>query len=43
VVKGNTDEMAYLVRQGQEVVIKEDGGGRERIILVTITRSQSQK
>jgi len=40
---GNTDEMAYLVRQCQEVVVEENGGGRNCIILVTIARSQSQK
>ena len=25
----DANEMAYLVPQGQEVVIEEDGGGRE--------------
>ena len=32
--------MAHLVRKGQEVVIEEDGGGRNCIILVMIARSQ---
>jgi len=25
--EGNTDDVAYLVRQGQKEVIEEDGGG----------------
>jgi len=41
--KRNADEVAYLVRQGQEVVIEENGGGRNYIILVTIARYQLQK
>ena len=41
--KRNTDEMAYLVRQGQEVIVEEDGGCRNQIILVAIARSQSQE
>ena len=39
----NANDMTYLVRQGQEEVIEEDGGGRNCIILVTIGRSKSQK
>jgi len=35
--------MAYFVRKGQEVVIEVDGGDRDRIILVAIVHSQSQK
>ena len=34
--------MAHLVRQGQEEVIEEDGGGRNCIVLVAIARSQLQ-
>jgi len=34
--------MAYLVWQGQEEVIEADGGGRNSLILVAITRSQPQ-
>jgi len=41
VARGNTHDMAYLVGQGQKEVIEEDGGGRNSIILVAITRSQS--
>jgi len=37
--KGNTDGMAYLVRQGQKEVIEEDGCGRECIMLDAIARS----
>jgi hypothetical protein len=40
---GNTNDMAYFVRQGQQEVIEEDGGGRNRIILASIVHSQSQK
>jgi len=40
--KSNTDDVAYLVRQGQEVVVEEDGRHRHTIILVGISRSQSQ-
>jgi len=35
--------MTYLVCEGQEEVIEEDGGGRNHIILVGTTRSRSQK
>ena len=35
---GNTDDMTYLVRQGQEVVVEEDGCRRYPIILVVIPR-----
>ena len=41
--KRNTDDMAYLVRQGQEVVVEEDCRSRHAIILAKIYRSQSQK
>jgi len=40
VVKRRANDMAYLVRQGQKEVIEEDGGGRNYIILVAISRSQ---
>jgi hypothetical protein len=40
--KGNADGMAYLVLQGQEEVVEEDGSYRNWIILVTIFHSQSQ-
>ena len=36
------DDMTHLVRQGQEVVVEEDGGGPNFIILVAITCSQLQ-
>ena len=36
VEKGNSDDMAYLVAQGEKEVIEEDGGGRNRITLVPI-------
>ena len=35
--------LAYLVRQGQEVFVEEDGCNRHPIVLVVIPRSQSQK
>jgi len=28
------DKMAYLIPKGQQVVVEEDGGGRNSIILV---------
>jgi len=34
--KRNTNGMAYLVCQGQQVVVEEDGCDRHRIILVVI-------
>jgi hypothetical protein len=43
VVGGNTNGVAYLVWQGQQEFIEEDGGGRNRIILDSIGHSQSQK
>jgi hypothetical protein len=43
VARGNTDSVTYLVRQGQQEVIEEDGGGRNRIILASIAHSRSQK
>ena len=39
--KRQAKDMTHLVRQGQEEVIEEDSGGRNRIILITITRSKS--
>jgi len=42
VVNGNANEMAHLVGQGQKEVIEEDGGDRNCIILIAISRSQSQ-
>ena len=41
--KGNANEMAYLVGQGQKEVIEEDGGDRNRIILIVIPHCQSQQ
>jgi hypothetical protein len=40
--KGYADDVAYLVRQGQQEVIEEDGGDRGRIILVSIPHQYSQ-
>ena len=42
-VKGSANDVAYLVRQGQQEVIEEDGGSRGYIILVVISRSQEQE
>ena len=42
VVKGNTDGMTYLVRQGQKEVIEEDSCCRKCIILVAIAQPQLQ-
>ena len=39
-VKRRANDVAYLVRQGQKEVIEEDGGSRNYIILVVISRSQ---
>jgi hypothetical protein len=41
--KGNTDGMAYLVPQGQKVVIEAEGGGRNCVILGATTHSRSQR
>jgi len=41
--KTNTNEMAYLVCQGQEVVVEEDGSDRDSIILVVTLYTKSQK
>ena len=38
----NVNDVAHLVRQGQEEVIEEDGRDRNCIILAKIARSQSQ-
>ena len=43
VAKRNTNDMAYLVRQGQEVVVEEDGYDCRCIILAEMSRSQSKK
>jgi hypothetical protein len=40
IVRGNTDGVTYFVRQGQKEVIEENGDGRNRIILVSNSRSQ---
>ena len=41
--KRDANEMAYLVRQGQEVIVVENGGSRNYIVLVTIARYQLQR
>jgi hypothetical protein len=38
---GNTSDMAYLVWQGQQEVIEEDGDDRNYIILVSILHQHS--
>ena len=40
VARGNTGDVAYLIRKGQEVVIEEDGGGRNFIVLAAIAHSR---
>jgi len=32
--KGGVDDVTYLIPQGQQVVVEEDGGDRNSIILV---------
>ena len=39
--KGGSDEMVYLVCQGQQEVVKENGGDRDSIILVVILHTES--
>ena len=39
--KCNTNDVAYLVRQGQQEVVEEDGGDGDYVILVVITSHQS--
>ena len=41
--KRNTDDAAYLVCKGQEVVVEVDGCDRQCIILVVILRYQLQR
>ena len=41
--KGNTNNMAYLVRQGQQKVVEEDSCSRNCVILVMIPHPASQK
>lgn len=38
--KCNTNDVAYLVRQGQQEVVEEDGGDGDYVILVVITSHQ---
>jgi len=40
---GNADYMAYLIAQGQQVVIEKDGGGPKRITLVVIPHSEPHR
>lgn len=42
-VKRNANDVAYLVRRGQNKFIEEDGRGRNRIILIATARSQSRE
>lgn len=39
----NPNGMAHLIRQGQEIVVEEDGGGGRHIKLVAISYSELQK
>jgi len=41
--KDNTNDVAYLVRQGQQEVIEEDDGDRNYVILVVISHPWSQR
>ena len=41
--KGNTGNMTYLVRQGQQEVIEEDGGDRNYVVLVVVFCSGLQR
>ena len=38
--KNSISYVAYLIRQGQQVVVEEDGGDRHLIILVAIPYSE---
>jgi hypothetical protein len=40
--EGGTSDMAYLVRQGQQEVVEEDGDDRNCIILVSIPHQHSE-
>ena len=42
-VKRNTSDVAYLVRQGQYEVVEEEGGCRHLVILAIISHSGSSK
>ena len=41
--EGDRNDVTYLICQGQEVVVEEDGGDRNHIVLVVILHSESQK
>jgi hypothetical protein len=41
--KGNSNKIAYLVRQGQQEVLEEDSGGCNCVILPIIDRSLAQR
>jgi len=41
--RSSTDGTTCLIRQGQQVIVEEDGGDRHYIILVVIPHSESQK
>jgi hypothetical protein len=41
--KNNASETAYLVRQGQQEVVEEDGGDRNYVILVVISLTHGRK
>jgi hypothetical protein len=43
VAREDTNDVTYLIRQGQQEVIEEDGSDRNRVILAAIAHSQSQK
>ena len=42
-MRSNMNGIVYLVRQGQQEVVEEDGGGRHSIILAAISHSEPQK
>ena len=42
-VKNNSDDMAYLVRKGQQKIVEEDDGDRNYVILAVIFHSWLQK
>ena len=42
-VRSNTNGIVYLIRQGQQEVVEEDGGDRKAIILAAILHSTSRK
>ena len=41
-MKNDTNGFAYLIRQGQQVVVEQDGSGRKDIILAAIPRFELQ-